>query len=181
MGNEEGESQWCLIGSAITALAQVDAYALFLTNEDEPDRPLTCRGRIAFFGDPKLAKGVLALTATNAQVAEPVPCMVCDLPGALDLIHVGTYDDGAVLLNVINTSLDLLRGAALSMPTQVKSVLYPLADFLTFSREVGEYFTNEATRRAALDALLCCIGAITAHAVWLDTESISTSRCTTLD
>lgn len=134
----------------------------------DTDRPLMLEDRILFFTRPPLGDRALEQAGLREQFPGPAPTdvsLTCDVAAALYLIAHADEDAHAIVLNCVNTLLDMIAATRFAVPPEHERVLHALADHMTFGRDVAGFFAEQQLPRiAAQDALLWAIGAITARA-----------------
>jgi len=124
----------------------------------DKDSPIRCNGRMIAFGDEALCRGALerlALVLPSSVKADHKYNFICNIRGAIDLVVEKEKDPDAVVLNCINTLLDLIETGSLHIPDEY-TILRAVADRLTFRPEFGEF---GQTRSLIRTALLWCAGA----------------------
>jgi len=132
----------------------------------ENERPLTADGRVVFFTRPQLAATALALDAHLSQLG-PAPEELetfCDVAEALYRINSQNADPDGVILDCLLIFDDLVRATRLHMPDRYQGILTELAARLTEGTQLRKVFTTGVVREHVEDALLWCIGAVTAKA-----------------
>src|SRR5690242_11047332 len=121
------------------------------------DSPIRFNGRMIAFADEKLCRTALELLKpllpTGVKLEHKYD-FVCDIPGAIKLVTEEDEDRDAVVLNCINTLLDLVATGPFDLPDGYR-ILRALADRLTFRGEFGEF---KQTRLLLRNALLWCAG-----------------------
>ncbi|MDQ2931870.1 MAG: hypothetical protein M3Y05_13795 [Gemmatimonadota bacterium] len=154
---------------------EVDLYALVLYSEAERDhhnRPLTFNGKIVFFRDIAHATQVLALGDAGFRKHATAPSELSSLYEplkALALVEHGDYDDAATIVNCGNELLDFVAATGRTIPAQHRVSLEMLLNYATFDRDLSVYFDKaDGGRRAALDVLLWCFGAVWAGSIILE-------------
>jgi hypothetical protein len=140
-------------------------YTLLAVGGDN-ERPLTADGRIVFFMRPQLAATALALDADLAQFG-PAPEELetfCDVAEALYRVNSQNADSEGVILDCLLVFDDLVRATRLHMPDRYQGILTEVAARLTEGALLRGIFTKNTLREQVEDALLWCIGAVTAKA-----------------
>jgi hypothetical protein len=140
-------------------------YTLLAVGGDN-ERPLTADGRIVFFTSPDLGKQALALDASMANLG-PAPGEIetfCDVAEALHRVNSQNADPDGVVLDCLLVFDDLVRATQLHMPDRYQGILTELAARLTEGKQLRHIFTNSSLREHVEDALLWCVGAVTAKA-----------------
>lgn len=148
-----------------------DGQPDLFTIDVEGDRPLYGGGSIVFFTHPSLAATAMLLDDDSAvRTAAPPPetfqpSDFIDLPMMMYRLSTQSRDPDATIIEGLNYLLDMLKVLERDWIDQVKDILYPLADLLTFSNDYGEYLDSTAGRRkATVDAVLWSIGVVITHA-----------------
>lgn len=123
----------------------------------DKDAPIRSDGRIISFEDENLCRNALMrlepLLPVGIEVKHDYD-FICDLSGAIQLIMEEDIDRDAIMLNCINTVLDLVTTSPFDLPAEYR-ILLSLADRLTFKEEFGEFMQVRASIR---NALLWCAG-----------------------
>jgi hypothetical protein len=132
----------------------VDLFLLEVIGDK--DSPIRFDGRMVAFDDENLCRSAaerlkLALPGVGIEDSSD---FICDIHGAIKLVTEGECDDNAVVLNCINTLLDLVATGPFDLPDEYK-ILRAVADRLTFREEFGEF---KQTRTLIRNALLWCAG-----------------------
>jgi len=155
-----------LVGFRVDARHEGPQFYTLLAVGGENERPLTCDGRIVFFTRLQLAAQALALDAGLAQLGPPPQELetFCDVAEALYRVNSQNSDPDGVILDCLLVFDDLVRATRLHMPERHQAVLTELAARLTEGAQLGSIFRKPAWREDAEDALLWCIGAVTAKA-----------------
>lgn len=137
-------------------------YSLVL--EGEKDRPLMADGKIVFFTDAKRAESILASYGSELfadEVAVEEPFFKIDLACALYLVNTEGFDDGAYVLNTVNTLWDLVRAIPMKMPDYHKEAFKKYVAFGTLQRDLSVHFEGSASSiKQLMDAILWCVGAV---------------------
>lgn len=158
----EGEGL-ALVGFRISPASE-DAELFTIIVYDGKDSPIVIDGRIAFVTKPERVTRLYRLCHKSVRALGPPPTvidLICDFPETLDLIRRKKRDNKAVILNCLNTTFDLLSAINVPLPGEHQSVLYRLADHLTFNREFASFMRdNDMTRESIINALLWCVGAV---------------------
>lgn len=147
-----------------------DLYAIVLYYEParkDGNRPLTSGGRIVLFDSVAKAAEILSLgdiAFRKYGVPPTEPSYVYDVPGLLQLVEVGDFDDNAIIVNFLNEMMDFVQASGHELPPDYRAALSSFADWLTFNKAFAEFFhhTPRATIKAAI---LWCIGAIATRTV----------------
>lgn len=71
----------------------------------------------------------------------------CKLPVVLNIVKEKEIDKNASVLNCINIFDDLLKTLKLEFPVRYKKSLYKMADYLTFRKDVTEFFNSTGYKR----------------------------------
>jgi hypothetical protein len=155
-----------LVGFRVDASHEGPQLYTLLAVGGENERPLTADGRILFFTPPQLASQALALDASLARLG-PAPEELetfCDVAEALYRVNSQDTDPDGVILDCLLVFDDLVRATKLHMPNRYLGILTELAASLTEGAQLRRVFKNPEVREQAEDALLWCIGAVTAKA-----------------
>jgi hypothetical protein len=143
-----------------------DLYTIIVY--DGTDSPIIIDRQIAFISRPEHAAKLYRLCDKRLKNLGPPPTevdLICDVPATLNIIGRKNRDNKAVILNCLNTTFDLLGAVKVQMPDEYKSVLYDLADHLTFNRDFGDFLTKQGMSRESIThAILWCVGAVTVNA-----------------
>jgi len=130
------------------------------------ERPLTSDGRVVFFTRPDLTAKALALDTDLSRLG-PVPEELetfCDVAEALYRVNSQNADPEGVILDCLLVFDDLVRATKLHMPDRYQGILTELAARLTEGEPLRKIFSSNSLREHVEDALLWCIGAVTAKA-----------------
>jgi hypothetical protein len=129
----------------------------FLEIIGDKDSPVRFEEKIVAFRDESLCRASLErleLTLPVTVKVEHKYDFICDIGTAIKLVTEDEIDRNAVVLNCINTLLDLTTTGPFDLPDEYR-ILRALADRLTFREEFGE-FTQ--VRSLIRNALLWCAG-----------------------
>lgn len=162
--NPDEEEMIRLVGFRVNPDVEgVEFYSIFL--EANVDRPLIIDERFAFFTEINAAKNIIK----NSNLCEKTDLFeakgeidyCCDIAETLYLIASQRVDQQAVILNCINTILDLEKWLKIKAPEEFKQGLRLFADYLTFHQELESFFESEKiTRREITNAIIWYVGAI---------------------
>ena len=155
-----------LIGFRVDPSHDGPQFYTLLAVGGENERPPTADGRILFFTGLRLAAKTLALDPILARLG-PVPEELetfCDVAEALYRVNSQNTDPDGVILDCLLVFDDLVRATKLHMPDRYQGILTELAARLTEGAQLRNIFTNNALREHVEDALLWCVGAVTAKA-----------------
>src|SRR5271167_1482552 len=155
-----------LVGFRVDANHEGPQFYTLLAVGGENERPLTADGRVLFFTRPQLAAKALALDASLAHLG-PAPEELetfCDVAEALYRVNSQNTDPDGVVLDCLLVFDDLVRATKLHMPDRYQGILTELAARLTEGLPLGKIFTSHSLREHVEDALLWCVGAVTAKA-----------------
>jgi hypothetical protein len=155
-----------LVGFRVDAGHEGPQFYTLLAVGGANERPLTADGRILFFARPQLATKALALNAGLARLgAAPEELETfCDVAEALHRVNSQNSDPDGIILDCLLVFDDLVRATRLHMPDRYQGILTELAARLTEGSQLRNIFTKGALREHVEDALLWCIGAVTAKA-----------------
>lgn len=144
------------------------------------DRPILVQDRIVLFSSPELVFHAYELGDANVKRLGPPPSspsLVCDVAEMLDIIGNRNTDESSVILNCINTMLDLLDPGKTPIPPGYKQLLFSFADHLTFDREFASFLNrNNIEREKIISAITWCVGAIVVRARFLSTRERGSDR-----
>jgi hypothetical protein len=155
-----------LVGFRVDAGHEGPQFYTLLAVGGENERPLTADGRILFFARPQLAAKALALDANLARLG-PAPEELetfCDVAEALYRVNSQNTDPDGIILDCLLVFDDLVRATRLHMPDHYQGILTELAAILTEGTQLRKIFSKVALREQVEDAMLWCIGAVTAKA-----------------
>ncbi len=132
-----------------------DVFVLEVIGDE--DSPIRSNGRILAFNDEDSCRAALGLL--ESLLPQKVKTshkydFVCDFSSALELITKQDVDRDAIVLNCINTVLDLIGSGPFELPDEY-AILNKLADHLTFRDELAGF---DGARSKLRDALLWCAG-----------------------
>jgi|SRR5579863_3306642 len=154
-----------MVGFRVNGDAEGPQFYTMLAVGGDNERPLTADGLILFFTHQNLAESTLALDSSLRHLA-PAPSEIetfCDVAEALHLVNSQDVDDDGVVLECLLMFDDLVRATRLHMPDEYQGVLTELTARLTEGRHLRDFFKKSRELRTEVeDALLWCIGAITA-------------------
>ena len=155
-----------LVGFRVDAAHEGPQFYTLLAVGGDNERPLAAGGRILFFARPELAANALELDSSLAQLGPPPQELetFCDVAEALYRVNSQNTDADGVVLDCLLIFDDLVRATKLHMPNRYQGILTELAARLTEGAPLRAFFTNNALREHVEDALLWCIGAVTAKA-----------------
>jgi hypothetical protein len=162
----QSKEELVLVGLRVDPNHEGPQFYTLLAVGGENERPLTAEGRILFFTRPQLAAKALALDASLARLG-PAPEELetfCDLAEALHRVNSQDTDPEGVILDCLLVFDDLVRASRLHMPDRYQGILTELAARLTEGAQLRRVFTTGVLREQVEDALLWCIGAVTAKA-----------------
>jgi hypothetical protein len=143
------------------------ADCFFLSILGDKDAPIRSEGRIVGFVDEAVCRSALDFIAArlpDGVRAEYNFDFVCDISGALEAVTKTDTDKDAVILNCINTLLDLVGTSTFDLPDEYR-ILRAVADRFTFREELGE-FTQ--VRTLLRNALLWCAGVVSVQLLFVD-------------
>jgi hypothetical protein len=150
----------------------VDLYGAILINAK--DAPIVHDGRIVFFRSPDQFERALELAQESVRpfvIERSEETVVFDCVSAFDTISEKDEKTSANLLDCLNHMMDLLYGLGVELPKEHKSVLWPLANYLTFDYEFADFLAEKRISRVSvLDAIYWSIGVIVSHARILEFE-----------
>ena len=155
-----------LVGFRVEAGHEGPQFYTLLAVGGDNERPLTADGRIVFFTHPHLAAKALALDSSLARLgAAPEELETfCDVAEVLYRVNSQNTDPEGVILDCLLVFDDLVRATRLHMPDRYQGILTELAARLTEGAQLKSIFTKSTLREHVEDALLWCIGAVTAKA-----------------
>jgi hypothetical protein len=155
-----------LVGFRVDAGHEGPQFYTLLAVGGENERPLTADGRILFFTGPQLATKALALDDSLARLGTAPEELetFCDVAEALHRVNSQNSDPDGIILDCLLVFDDLVRATRLHMPDGYQGILTELAARLTEGSQLRNIFTKGALREQVEDALLWCIGAVTAKA-----------------
>jgi hypothetical protein len=130
----------------------------------DKDSPVRSDGRMIAFGDESLCRTAVERLKSLLPVGVKIEHkydFVCNIPSAIKLVTEQEEDREAIVLNCINTLLDLVATGPFDLPDEYR-ILRALADRLTFRGEFGEF---KQTRSLIRNALLWCAGIASLDAI----------------
>lgn len=133
----------------------------------EKDVALTTEGDVCLFRNYLQAEDVIRTYSTTAEPVEynvdDIACL-CDTVECERIISAGVVDLDAVVVDTINTVLDILRSISVDIPASHKRTLFLLADYSTFDRDLSPFFRETGvTKQDAIDAIRWCATEILEH------------------
>ncbi len=155
-----------LVGFRVDGQHDGPQFYTVLAVGGDNERPIASDGRLVFFTRLQLAAKALALDPGMAGIG-PAPQELetfCDVAEALHLVNSQNSDPDGVVLDCLLVLDDLVRATKLHMPDRYQGLLTELAARLTERASLGQIFTSHSLREHVEDALLWCVGAITAKA-----------------
>jgi hypothetical protein len=158
-----------LVGFRVDAGHDGPEFYTMLAVGGENERPLVAGGRLVFFTRPELGAKGLALDDDLTKLG-PAPQDMetfCDVAQALHLVNSQDADPDGVVLECLLVFDDLVRATRLHMPERYQGLLTELTARLTEGISLTKIFTSHFLREHVEDALLWCIGAITAKAAMI--------------
>lgn len=139
---------------------------------DGQDSPLMVDGQIVFFSKPELVSKAYDLCTDDLKALGSPPTdvdLVCDIAETLHIINHQNGDSASIVLNCLNTIFDLVQAANTNMPEEYKTILYGLADHLTFNHEFSDFLQQHSIdRETIINATLWCIGAVAVKSMILE-------------
>ena len=155
-----------LVGFRVDAQHEGPQFYTVLAVGGDNERPIVDEGRLIFFASAPQAEAALTLDPSMRNLGAP-PAEIetfCDIAETLHLVNSQDHDPDGVVLECLLVFDDLVRATKLHMPDRYQGLLTELAARLTEGGTLRDIFTNHALREHVEDALLWCIGAITAKA-----------------
>jgi hypothetical protein len=126
--------------------------------------PIVNDGKILFFTEPSLAIGAMSHAQREMRDIGTPPqeiSAVFDFGKMLYLIENEDEDEGAEILDCINLFDDFLKALNVTIPDGYKSLLYMIADHLTFKTTYANFLKeNQITREALHEAIKWCMDTI---------------------
>ncbi len=164
--HKQPHEELILVGFRLEPNHEGPQFYTVLAVGGDNERPLTSDGRVVFFIRPELAGKALAADSDLSKLG-PAPQELetfCDVAEALYRINSQNTDPDGVVLDCLLVFDDLVRATRLHMPDRYQGILTELAARLTEGEALRRIFTNPSLREHVEDALLWCIGAVTAKA-----------------
>lgn len=160
-----------LIGFRIDPAAEGPQFYTLIGSEGESERPITAGSRILFFRRPEDALKALITSDNGFADVRPVPTaleLLCEIGEALYVANQENEDNDGLLFELIAVFDDLLRAVKLTVPTEYAAVLSSVAGRLGEGKEFASFIAERGLAREKLeDALLWCVGAVTAKSSWV--------------
>lgn len=169
LGQAQHPEELVLVGFRVDAGHDGPQFYTLLAVGGENERPLVSGGRLVFFTSPELGAKALALDDDLARLG-PAPREIetfCDVAEALHLVNSQDADPDGAVLECLLVFDDLVRATRLHMPDRYQGLLTELTARLTEGASLRNIFTSHFLREHVEDALLWCIGAITAKAAMI--------------
>jgi hypothetical protein len=161
-----------LIGFRIDPAKEGPEFYTLIGSEGESERPILCGGRVLFFRRAAEAGTALAASDNGFRDVRPVPTeleLLCDVGAALHVANQEDQDADGLLFELIAVFDDLLRAVKLTPPAEYAAALAGVAERLGESVEFASYLAASGLTREKLeDALLWCVGAVTAKSSWVE-------------
>jgi hypothetical protein len=168
--SREPQEELILVGFRVDGQHEGPQFYTLLAVGGENERPITAEGRLVFFTRLELGMKALALDSTMANLGPP-PTQIetfCDVAEAFYLVNSQNADLDGIVLDCLLIFDDLVRATKLHMPDRYQGLLTELAARLTERTLLRDIFTNQSLREHVEDALLWCVGAVTAKARMID-------------
>jgi hypothetical protein len=160
-----------LIGFRLDPSAEGPQFYTLIGAEGESERPITRSGRVLLFQRPADALKALMASDNGFCDVRPVPTeleLLCDVSQALYVANQENEDGDGLLFELIAVFDDLLRAVKLNVPAEYAAVLGAVARRLGESQEFASFLDESGMTREKLeDALLWCVGAVTAKSSWV--------------
>jgi hypothetical protein len=160
-----------VVGFRLDPVTEGAQFYTLVALEGDDERPLMSDGRIVFFANPGDARRALALSDNGLQKLGPANEeveMMCDLAQALFVANSQDVDSDGALMDAIACMDDLVRATRISVPAEYGKVLGATAARLSENPAFGPWLKQQGLDRERLeDALLWCIGAVTAKSRWV--------------
>ncbi len=160
-----------LIGFRVDPNAEGPQFYTLIGSEGDSEQPITRNGRVLFFRQPGDALKALAASDNGFRDVRPVPTeleLLCDVGEALYVANQEDEDADGSLFELIAVFDDLLQAVKLNVPAEYSSVLGGVATRLGESQEFASFLSGSGLTREKLeDALLWCVGAVTAKSSWV--------------
>jgi hypothetical protein len=160
-----------LIGFRVDPSAEGSQFYTLIGSQGESERPITRGGRVLFFRRPGDALQALTASDNGFGDVRPVPTeleLLCDVSQALYVANQEEEDGDGLLFELIAVFDDLLRAVELKVPPEYAAVLGAVATRLGESQEFASFLAESGMAREKLeDALLWCLGAVTAKSSWV--------------
>jgi hypothetical protein len=136
------------------------ADVFFLQAIGNTDSPLRFNEKMVAFREENVCRS--AIERLRGRLPENVQLeqnydFVVDIPEAIRLVNNENIDQNAVVLNLINTMLDVVKTSHFQLPEEYR-ILLAMADRLTFKEDFSE-FTQ--VRGLLLKAMIWCAGVAT--------------------
>ncbi|MEG3848752.1 hypothetical protein QT971_15410 [Microcoleus sp. herbarium19] len=165
--NQNQEKLLRLFGFRIDPDTEIpNLYTLIVCGEQEP--PLVSGGQLVFFTRPELAINALQLCDIDVSELGKPPAKIdaiCDIAETLYLLDAEDIDESGIILNCLNSLLNLVKATLTPMPAEYKRVLYAFADHLNIEGEFASFLDEEDIQRSEMvNAILWSVGAITVKA-----------------
>jgi hypothetical protein len=136
------------------------------------DFPVTLNDQIVFFKSKNSANKAFSYfdDAVKNGTSVPIePALICDVVGTLYLVNHENADTSSVIVNCLNVMFDLQKATRITFPRRYKTILYLLADHLTFDTDLAAFFNeNSIGRDEITDALLWTYGAVASTSMIID-------------
>lgn len=152
ISNEQIDLELYILGFRLVAhRAEPDMYTL--TAYGDTEFFIVANDKIVFFENIMQAPFVLEMSDCKMKELGPAPReinIVYDIPYMLHLIKKSKTDEACNILNCLNIFFDLLSAVNIPIRPEYKRVLYPLADHLTFDKNISKFIKNNRVSRTAL-------------------------------
>jgi hypothetical protein len=171
--NDSG-SMW-LVGFRIDPnYPEPDFYTILL--QDRSDQPILHQGQIIFFADFNDRQLALELDSEFAKIQNQTApgelYLVYDIANVLYLVSNESRDESASIVNFLNVLFDMLKSVSVSIPSRYKTVLYQVADHLTFDKDFGDFLEAEGIARTeVVEAIQWGIGSVITKSTFVPKSS----------
>ncbi|MBL7787102.1 MAG: hypothetical protein JNM36_14425 [Chitinophagales bacterium] len=155
----------CIIGLQFSENTPYPEYYIIVHIDDTyTDTTLAVNNKVAFFNEKQiklyLRQKCKFIVNNKRQLLDSLD-MVCCLQNILEVIEKRNEDNGAFILDYLNTCFDILQVANIALSDANKKLLYNFADHLTFNREFGSYLDeNKIDTQTVIDAIYWLTGAV---------------------
>ncbi len=135
-----------------------------LVVDEEYENIVTADGSVLFVSEVSKINLIFDFLDAERKAKYALPIEMeetIDLAGALFRLENEEEDENAIVLECLNTTFDLLKAINVEISENMRKSLYALADHLTFSTDLAEYFDHsEVDRGEIIDGLMWCFGKI---------------------
>ena len=150
-----------LIGLRIDPDKETSDFFTLIFSGDS-DIPLTIDNYIVFFNEIDFLSATIEKMFPEIHKKIDISeVYIVDIAQIFYLINLEAIDNSNTILDGLNIIIDLVKASRLTMPDRYKKILFMVADYFTFNKEVSNLFIESNIGKAeVINIILWCIGAI---------------------